>query len=124
MVRQGRLGVRGAFHGPGKGGGTEDCLRGVPSGPSLLITLLALHLRRVLPHLHADQNLDIARVPRRTVWSRRSAGGNSAHVLSSSSRALFSSARHCRSVVSRLRLSPIFAAARQPGSTLRLGTLS
>src|SRR5262249_32097409 len=44
--------------------------------------------------------------------------------FSSSSRALFSSARHCLSVASRLSLSPIFAAARQLDSTSRAGTLS
>src|SRR3954453_10685037 len=49
---------------------------------------------------------------------------NCVHSFSNWSRALFSSARHCWSVLSKLKLSPIFAAARQAGSTLRLGTLS
>src|SRR5262245_20350920 len=63
---------------------------------------------------------------RSRLWSRSAAAGPATcvHCFSNSAPALFSSARHCRSVVSKLKLSPIFAAARQAASTLRVGTLS
>src|SRR5712691_10612241 len=46
MVRQGRLGVRGAVHGAGEGG-TEDCLRRRPRGAVATSSIPVTGLQRV-----------------------------------------------------------------------------
>ena len=88
---------------------------------------VALDLACVAPHLQAYEHFDIAGVAAglrgrdaTLAQCRRELRPFLLQLVASA----FSSARHCRSVVSKLKLSPIFAAARQAGSTLRLGTLS
>src|SRR4029077_16335720 len=89
--------------------------------------LTLFHLRRVPPHLQADENFDVAGVAAGfggADTALAKGGWEFRPLRSSSPRALVSSERHCRKLSSKLKLLPIFAAARQPASTSRVGTAS